>query len=48
MLDRDLQDPRPAIEPPPRDFDAEDEIEYIKDEMRCDNKREERKGTYES
>ena len=37
----DLYDPRPANEPQPRDFDLEDEIAYIKDEMRFEREREE-------
>ena len=40
MLEPNL-DPRPTNEPQPRDFDAEDEIEYIKDEMRFEREREE-------
>jgi hypothetical protein len=47
MLNACTDDPRPAIELPPRDFDAEDEIEYIKDEMRFERQREERIGIYE-
>ena len=40
-MPNDLYDPRPAQEPIPRDFDAEDEIAYIKDEMRFEREREE-------
>ena len=57
MLDRDLQHPLITHilrtgEPPQQKYpdDAEDEIEYIKDEMRFERQREERcerKGIYE-
>ena len=42
---RDIDIENPIVhrdEPEPRDFDAEDEIEYIKDEMRFERQREER------
>ena len=41
-MPNDLYDPRPAVEPQPRDFDLEEEIENIKDEMRFEREREER------
>ena len=34
-------DPRPAQEPIPRDFDLEEDVENIKDEMRFERQREE-------